>query len=80
MNINIFFNRVHCRRHIFADVFETRFGNVSSNFRYHLGVLDYSVQALQYNAIQNENRATEIERRQMQHKGLGMISSNLLAV
>ncbi|MCJ1344810.1 hypothetical protein MMC31_003013 [Peltigera leucophlebia] len=42
--------------------FEAQFGKVSSSFRYHLGVLDHSVQALQYNAIQDGNRATEIER------------------
>ncbi|MCJ1348209.1 hypothetical protein MMC31_006440, partial [Peltigera leucophlebia] len=52
--------------------FEIRFGKVSSSFRYHLGVLDHSVQALQYNAIQDGNRAAETERQRMQHKELGL--------
>ena len=60
--------------------FETQFRKVSSSFRYHLGVLDHSVQALQYNAIQDGNRAAEIERQRMQHKESGMIRSNSLAV
>ena len=42
--------------------FETQYGKVSSSFRYHLGILNHSVQALQYNAIQDGNRAAEIER------------------
>lgn len=56
--------------------FETQFGKVSSSFRYHLGVLNHSVQALQYNAIQDGNRIAEIERQRIQHKESGMICSN----
>ena len=71
--------------------FETQFWKVSSSFKYHLGVLDHSIQALQFNAIQNGNRTAETERQRIQwkeeterqrrqHKELGMICSNLLAV
>ena len=60
--------------------FETRFGKISSSFRYHLGVLDHSVQALQYNAIQDGNCAAEIERQRMQQKESGMICSSSLPV
>ena len=53
--------------------FGVQFGKASSSFSYHLGVLDHSVQVLQYNAIQDGNRAAEIERS-------GMICSKSLAV
>lgn len=52
--------------------FETRFGKVSSSFKHHLAILSHSVQALQYNAILDGNRAAEVERQRVQQRDAGM--------
>lgn len=52
--------------------FETRFGKINSNFTHHLDVLGHSIQAIQYNAIHDGNRAAEIERQRMLQKESGM--------
>ncbi|MCJ1347419.1 hypothetical protein MMC31_005644, partial [Peltigera leucophlebia] len=58
--------------------FETRFGKVSSNFEHHRDVLNNSVQALQYNAILDGNRATEVERQLAQERDAEEMRRNFM--
>lgn len=52
--------------------FNTRFGKVSSSFKHHLDILSHLVQARQYNAILDGNRAAEVERQRAQQRDAGM--------